>query len=155
MEVDSVRNYGGVSPVAQSYARNAAGSAANTAARVEDAVTKVTDAGSGVQGIQAGLEAAMLKAKIQAREEKAENLTVQEREASGNLLKMAVESANTKLVPMHRMLNVSIHDKTRRIMVKVIDTETDEVIREIPPEKTLDMFAKILELAGILYDEKK
>lgn len=39
-------------------------------------------------------------------------------------------------------------------MVKVVNTETDEVIREIPPEKILDMVAKMWELAGIMVDEK-
>ncbi|WP_167686495.1 flagellar protein FlaG, partial [Paenibacillus polymyxa] len=29
-----------------------------------------------------------------------------------------------------------------------------ELIREIPPEKTLDLVAKMMEIAGILVDEK-
>ncbi|MDD4707168.1 MAG: flagellar protein FlaG, partial [Firmicutes bacterium] len=40
------------------------------------------------------------------------------------------------------------------IMVKVINDETDEIIREIPPEKILDMVAKIWELAGLMVDRK-
>jgi len=39
-------------------------------------------------------------------------------------------------------------------MIKVINSETDEVIREIPPEKILDLIAKLWELAGIIVDEK-
>ena len=39
-------------------------------------------------------------------------------------------------------------------MVKVINEETGEIIREIPPEKILDMVAKMWELAGILVDRK-
>jgi flagellar protein FlaG len=34
-----------------------------------------------------------------------------------------------------------------------VNRETGEVIREIPPEKFLDMVAKLQELAGILVDE--
>lgn len=48
----------------------------------------------------------------------------------------------------------SIHEGTEAVMVKVIDTETDEIIREIPPEKILDMVAKMWELAGILVDKR-
>jgi len=44
-------------------------------------------------------------------------------------------------------LQFSIHEETKEIMVKVLDTDTEEVIREIPPEKILDMVAKIWELA--------
>jgi flagellar protein FlaG len=37
-------------------------------------------------------------------------------------------------------------------MVKVMDINTNEVIREIPPEKVLDAFAAALELAGVFVD---
>ena len=40
-------------------------------------------------------------------------------------------------------------------MVKVIDKDTDEIIREIPSEKVLDMVAKMWELNGLLVDEKR
>jgi flagellar protein FlaG len=52
-------------------------------------------------------------------------------------------------------LDFSIHLKTRLIMVKVLDKETGDVIREIPPEKTLDFVAKIWEKVGILVDERR
>lgn len=48
----------------------------------------------------------------------------------------------------------SIHEGTEAVMVKVINTETDEIIREIPPEEILDMVAKMWELAGILVDKR-
>lgn len=52
------------------------------------------------------------------------------------------------------VLDISIHDKTNQILVKVIDKDTGELIREIPPEKTLDLVAKMMELAGIIIDAK-
>ena len=39
--------------------------------------------------------------------------------------------------------------------IKIIDKDTKEVIKEVPPEKTLDMIAKVWELAGILIDERR
>ena len=39
-------------------------------------------------------------------------------------------------------------------MIKLVDKDTQEVVKEIPPEKTLDMIAKCMELAGVLVDEK-
>ena len=47
------------------------------------------------------------------------------------------------------------HDKTNRVTIKIVDKDTKEVIKEIPPEKTLDMIAKAWELAGILVDERR
>jgi flagellar protein FlaG len=49
----------------------------------------------------------------------------------------------------------SYHEKTNRVSIKVINADTDEVIREIPPEKSLDMLQKMWEMAGILVDEKR
>ena len=66
----------------------------------------------------------------------------------------AIEKANKSLQGANTSFEFSIHEQTREIMVKVINTETNEVIREIPPEKILDMVAKMWELAGILVDEK-
>lgn len=40
-------------------------------------------------------------------------------------------------------------------MLEVIDLETNEVIKEIPPKKLLDLAAGIREMIGLLLDEKK
>ncbi len=48
-----------------------------------------------------------------------------------------------------------IHDKTNRVTIKIVDKDTKEVIKEYPPEKTLDMIAKVWEMAGIMVDEKR
>ncbi|NLU26298.1 MAG: flagellar protein FlaG [Hungateiclostridium thermocellum] len=66
----------------------------------------------------------------------------------------AIEKANKAINGIHTELEFSIHEKSKEIMVKVIDSETKEVIREIPPEKILDMVAAMLEMAGIIVDER-
>ena len=65
-----------------------------------------------------------------------------------------IEKANKEFVTYDRRFEFSIHEKTRQIMVKVIDANNDEVIRELPPEKVLDMVAALWEVAGILIDRK-
>lgn len=47
-----------------------------------------------------------------------------------------------------------IHEGTNRIMIKIVDKESKEVLKEFPPEKTLDMITMVWEMAGILIDEK-
>ncbi len=47
------------------------------------------------------------------------------------------------------------HEDTNRVTIKIIDKETKEVIKELPPEKTLDMIAKVWELAGLMVDERR
>lgn len=48
-----------------------------------------------------------------------------------------------------------VHDRTNRITIKIIDKDTKEVLKEYPPEKTLDMIAKVWEMAGLMVDEKR
>ena len=50
-------------------------------------------------------------------------------------------------------LQFSVHDSTGRTMVKVVNKDTEETIREIPPEKMLDIAAKLDEMIGILFDK--
>ncbi|MEF2968081.1 flagellar protein FlaG [Paenibacillus sp. M1] len=66
----------------------------------------------------------------------------------------AIERALKAMQGPSTMLEVSVHDKTHAIMVKVLNKDTGEVIREVPPEKTLDLAAKMMEIAGLLIDEK-
>ncbi|MGQ9615834.1 MAG: flagellar protein FlaG [Spirochaetota bacterium] len=54
-----------------------------------------------------------------------------------------------------RRLDFCVDEKTNRIVVKVIDTETDKVIKEIPPEQLIKLAAKIQKMIGLLVDEKR
>ena len=47
-----------------------------------------------------------------------------------------------------------LHEKTGTVVCKLVNNETEEVVREIPSEKILDMVAGIWELVGILVDRK-
>lgn len=67
----------------------------------------------------------------------------------------AIEKANKHIKTYDRRLEFAIHDTTKQIMVKVLDTNDDTVIREIPSEKVLDMVAHLWEVAGILVDEHR
>ena len=48
-----------------------------------------------------------------------------------------------------------IHEGTNRVMIKMVDKETKKVIKEFPPDETLDMIARMWEIAGIMVDEKR
>lgn len=76
-----------------------------------------------------------------------------QRQPSEKEIKQALNEINKKLRNTECVFGV--HDKTNRIMIKIIDRDTKEVIKEIPQEKTLEMIAKVWELAGILVDEKR
>lgn len=140
MDVESVRTNSNISNI------NAQALAA-TQAKTEAAAAKQPHA-SAKSELNAN-NANVVKSLNYSKEE-----NINEESRSDRLLETAVAEANKKLKSVNRSLHVSFHDETNRIMVKVVDMATDEVIREIPPEKTLDAFAKVLEMAGLLVDEK-
>ena len=49
-------------------------------------------------------------------------------------------------------LEFVVHKQTGRIKVTVLDKETGEMIREVPPQQVLDLMAKIEKLMGVLFD---
>ncbi|WIV18891.1 flagellar protein FlaG [Paenibacillus polygoni] len=66
----------------------------------------------------------------------------------------SIERAAKALQGPETTLEISIHEKSNRIMVKVLNKENGELIREIPPEKTLDLVTKMMEISGMIIDEK-
>lgn len=78
---------------------------------------------------------------------------VKEGEIAARQIKATVTEANFKAT--RTRCEYSVEEKTNRISIKLIDEQTDEVIKEIPPEKSLEMLAKVWELAGLLVDEKR
>ena len=72
--------------------------------------------------------------------------------ADNDRIKKALKEMNAQLP--NSEAKFGIHEETNRVMIKLVDKDTQEVIKEFPPEKTLDMIAKCMELAGVLVDEK-
>jgi len=86
-----------------------------------------------------------LQGSLSDQQERAEQATEEK-------IKKAVEqfnrNANAEAV-------FGIHEDTNRVTIKIVDKTSKKVIKELPPEKTLDMIAKVWEMAGILVDEKR
>ena len=80
-----------------------------------------------------------------------------DKEIAPEKIKSAVDDLNKQIKSnvKHTSLSFKYHDETNRISITVRDDDTDEIIREIPPEKALDMLAKAWEMAGLLVDEKR
>ena len=81
--------------------------------------------------------------------------TAKNSQAAPDQLKKMIEEMNKKINNSNEVAMFGIHEETNRVMIKIMDKDTKEVIKEFPPEKTLDMIAKIWEMAGILVDEKR
>ena len=135
----------GITSAASSY------QAANQVQPVADVVTveKATDAAS-AEVSKKGMPVSQGKMSNQI----SDNSNVDEQaEISKEKIKKAVETINKQL--SNTECQYGFHEKTNRVTLKIVDKETDKVIKEFPPEKTLEMIAKAWELAGILVDEKR
>ena len=53
----------------------------------------------------------------------------------------------------NRRLSFSFNEKLDQVIVKVIDNETDKVVREIPPTELQQVFERIREVMGLLFDK--
>lgn len=72
---------------------------------------------------------------------------------SGNSqIRKAVDEINKKAHNSEAVFG--IHEATNRVTIKIVDKDTKKVLKEYPPEKTLDMIAKVWEMAGLLVDQK-
>lgn len=85
--------------------------------------------------------------EIQSAEEDVLNL-------SNQFQKEKLEKVFKTLAGPETILDINVHEKTHRIMVKVLDKETGKVIREVPPEKLVDLVATMMEISGIIVDKK-
>lgn len=90
--------------------------------------------------------------RVQGKEEGASNAS-QNQQPSNEQIKQAVEKLNKSMTNSEAVFG--IHEATQRLTIKIVDKETKKVIKELPPEKTLDMIAKVWEMAGILVDERR
>lgn len=67
----------------------------------------------------------------------------------------AIEKANKIMINHNTKAEFSVHEKTKAINVKIVDMDNNQVIREFPPEKILDLIAKMLDMAGLFVDERR
>src|SRR5690606_28147026 len=78
----------------------------------------------------------------------------EEESSSIERLEEKVKQLNETVEIFHKQIHFQIHKGTNRIMVQVIEKATEEVISEIPPEKILDLVARIEEMIGLIVDKR-
>ena len=74
---------------------------------------------------------------------------------SESMLKSTLSSLEERVNVFFHHLEYNLHEDSGQYFVKVIDDKTDEVIREIPPEKLLDIYSSLMEMVGLFVDERR
>jgi len=69
-------------------------------------------------------------------------------------LRKLTEELNKALNPLNTTLKFKFNDKVEELMVKVVDTQNNKVIREYPSKEALELMEKMREVVGLLFDKK-
>ena len=81
------------------------------------------------------------------REEKEPSITLERDEVEA-----IASSIDSYLKSIQTDLEIDVHEDSGRVMAKIIRKDSGELIKEIPPEKLLDIAAKMKEIVGVLFD---
>ena len=76
-----------------------------------------------------------------------------DKEVAQSTLESAMSNMNSRI--KNTLCVYDFYDPTNTITVKVYDKDTGDLIREVPPEKSLEAIKKIWEIAGLIVDEKR
>lgn len=162
MAIEAVKTagvtYQGSTAQTEDHADNvaSAGSVSNTASAAQQAVSTATvsPAAGQVDGVIRKIRDA--KDPDKKDQDKVSPIGMDEatdrKIGSGKDIRKAVDEINKNAVNSEAIFG--IHEKTNRVMIKIIDKDSKKVLKEYPPEKTLDMIAKVWEMAGLMVDEK-
>ncbi|WP_342600379.1 flagellar protein FlaG [Psychrobacillus sp. FSL H8-0483] len=66
----------------------------------------------------------------------------------------AVDALNDFMTLQNHSSKFVMHEGLERYFVQVVDSKTDEVIREVPPRKLLDAYYTMQKFLGMIVDEK-
>lgn len=69
-------------------------------------------------------------------------------------LESRVDQLNKAMEVFNRKFRFEVHEETKRVIVQVLNSETGEVVSEIPPKKVLDMVANMEKAFGLIIDER-
>jgi len=82
--------------------------------------------------------------------EKENRRKVKSRAATDQYIKQVLKIPNV----LNRKLSYSINKELNQVVVKVIDSQTDKVIRVIPSETLLKLHSRMKEVIGLIFDEE-
>ena len=105
-----------------------------------------------IESMDGASESRRIEDKTTFYQNLADTQVAEQQEVEQEKLKKTLEKINETLP--HAEAQFGVHEATNRIMVKLVDKDTQEIIKEFPPEKNLDLFAKQLQMAGVLIDER-
>ena len=79
---------------------------------------------------------------------------IEQQKLSAEKVQKITDSLNKLLETTSTKLRYQFHEKLDKYYVTLVDSKTDEVVREIPDKKLMDIYAAMLDFVGVFVDEK-
>ncbi|MCX7678025.1 MAG: flagellar protein FlaG [Spirochaetes bacterium] len=101
------------------------------------------------------------KESLQTTERISENANISPKidkgmiELSREELKNLADALTSAANALNKRIQFSYNEKINRVVLKVINTENNEVVREIPPRELVRVYEHIHELIGMFVDESR
>lgn len=92
--------------------------------------------------------------KLVGDKEKIESPNQEQKPTSKEEVEKVVLSMNDFLQPSNTHIKFELHEKLNEYYVTLVDNETNEVVREIPSRKILDVYSAMTEFIGLMFDKK-
>lgn len=128
---------------------------AGSTVKVSNENVRVNETAQAAVATQATVESSTVTAASQEQAARDNNGSDEGKQSEQRQPTMKDVSEINKVINQNTIAEFGYNEPTNRITIKIKDKETNEVIREIPSEKALEMLAKAWELAGIMVDEKR
>jgi len=82
-----------------------------------------------------------------------QNDTATHQKIKPQVIHSTAEDLHRMRMVFNRKLQFEVDHKSNEVVVKVIDKETDKVIKELPPEELQRLHRHLKEAIGLLFDE--
>jgi flagellar protein FlaG len=66
-----------------------------------------------------------------------------------------IDTLNSAAKSVNQRVSFSFSEKTNRVILKFINSDTEEVLREIPPKEMIRLLERMHELIGMFVDESR
>lgn len=73
--------------------------------------------------------------------------------ASQEEVEQAAKELNQLVHDLHRKLQFSVDGDSGETIIKVIDRETDQVVRQIPTEEVVTLRKRLAEVSGVIFKD--
>jgi len=91
---------------------------------------------------------------VHEQEQPAKQVTQPEKKANPQISNSTTADLEKIGLAFNRKLQFVVDHGSNQVIIKVIDRETDKVIKEIPPEELQRLHSNLKEAIGLLFDER-